>query len=132
MTIKEKENIVFRVMMFFLLFFVLSIVIILRIIMIQTVGYDKYKNLLMKNHFRKNTIKASRGEIYSVDNILLATTIIRYHIYLDLKIINQKIFDKNIDALSDSLNLVFNKSPKTYKQILIEQKKKKSILFTCP
>lgn len=125
MITKEKENIIFKVMIFFILFIVLSIAIILRIIMIQTYSYHKYKSFAMKNNFREATIKADRGNIYSSDNVLLATTIVRNHIFLDLKVIDQKIFDQHINELSDSLSLVFNKKKGIYKEILTQQKKKK-------
>lgn len=131
MIIKEKENIIFKFTIFVILFFLLSIIIVLRIVWIQTVGYQKYKNLIMKNNFRRITLKASRGNVYSIDNVLLATTIIRYNIYLDLKVINQKLFDKYIDLLSELLGFLFSKPKEVYKETLIQQKKKKSILFTC-
>lgn len=125
MIIKEKENIVFKVVTIVILFVLLSIIIVLRIFWIQVVGYKKYHNLVMKNNFRIHNIHALRGNIYSADNILLATTIMRYHIYLDLNIINQKIFDQNIDVLSDLLSSVLDKSKEEYKTNLIQQKKKK-------
>lgn len=126
MIIKEKQNITIKTIFFAVLLLIISIGITLRVIMIQTVNSDKYEKIAIENNFRKKTIKASRGNIYTSDNVLLATTTIRYHIYLDLKTIKQNIFDQKIEILSDSLSKIFGKSRKYYQNKLSKEKKKQN------
>lgn len=126
MVIKEKQSITLKAMIFVLLLVIVSIGIVLRVIIIQTLDYHKYEKLAMQSNFRKYTIKAPRGNIYTSDNVLIATNTIRYHIYLDLKTIKQNIFDKNINILSDSLSKIFKKSKEYYKVKLTKEKIKQN------
>lgn len=124
MIIKKRQNITIKAMIIAVLLGVLSIIILLRVVIIQTVGYHKYKELAMQNNFRKTIVRAPKGNIYTSDNVLLATTTTKYHIYLDLKIIKQSFFEKNIDALADSLGHLLKNSSEYYKNNLKREKKR--------
>lgn len=122
MIIKEKQNITLKTMVFVVAIICIAIAVVVRVMLIQTVNPEKYEKLAMQNNFRKDTIKAPRGNIYTSDGVLLATTTMKYHVYLDLKTINQKFFDENINALSDSLSRIFPESKSYYKEKLIKEK----------
>lgn len=126
MIIKEKQNITLKVMIFVILFIIIGLGIIFRVIIIQTVHYHKYSKLVMQNNFRKNIIQASRGDIYTVDNVLLATNTTKYSIYLDLKTIKKNIFDQNIEKLCDSLSGIFKTNKNYFKNKLLKEYKKKN------
>jgi cell division protein FtsI (penicillin-binding protein 3) len=48
-----------------------------------------------------------RGNIYADDGSLLATSVSKYSIHFDAVTVSQRVFDNNVDALSDSLATLF-------------------------
>lgn len=72
-------------------------------------------------------IEASRGNIYSKDLSLLATSIPEYEIRWDATVSSTPFFKENVGSLSQSLSLLFrDKSPQEYEQFFYEERKKKS------
>ncbi|WP_103327476.1 penicillin-binding protein [Bacteroidetes bacterium endosymbiont of Geopemphigus sp.] len=85
----------------------------------------KYEKFAEATTIRVNPLKAHRGNIYARDGSLLATSIIQYDIYLDLKTIQEKFFKENLSSLSDSLGNLFQKPAiYFYKKLSAERKKK--------
>jgi len=84
-----------------------------RLIYIQTHDTEKYRNLTQVTNFRNEEVQAARGNLYAADGVMLATTITKYDIYLDMKTIRQDLYQKNINVLCDSLQKMFGK-PSSY------------------
>lgn len=85
---------------------------------------------LIEKNYREDTIKAARGNLYAADGAILATTVIKYNIFIDFKIIDSLEYRKNIMALTDSLNKMFGKPRQQYRNILDQQKKKKNQYYS--
>ncbi len=97
--------------------------IIFRIIQIQQTEVEKYKELAEAKNFRQTEVPATRGNIYSSDNVLLATTILRYDVYMDPTVVKQNLWDENIQGLSDSLSKIIAKPSIEIKRKLIKKRK---------
>jgi cell division protein FtsI (penicillin-binding protein 3) len=91
----------------FLLIFAFSVSF--KLLEVQFFKPDQYKKYVQSSTLRKSQIKAKRGNLYSDNGSLIATSITEYDIYLDPYSIKDNLFDENIDALSDSLENLFYK-----------------------
>lgn len=89
----------------------------------------KYKQFAQETTLRVNPLKAHRGNIYARDGSLLATSIIQYDVYIDLKTIDEKLFKDNIHALSDSIGRLFGKPAAGFYKKLSAEKKKENQYF---
>ena len=63
----------------------LLIVFVTRIVILQNTDVDRFKDNYINKNYREATLKAARGNLYAVDGSILATTVMRYNIYLDFK-----------------------------------------------
>ena len=59
------------------------------------------------NLVKNFTIPANKGNVYSSDGSLLATSIPEYTVYFDAVAPSDKNFKENIEGLSDSLSVMF-------------------------
>ena len=100
------------------------VVFIGRIIVLQNTNVEEFKEDIINKNYREATLKAARGNLFASDGSILATTVMRYDIYLDFKTMRDTIFRSNVDALSDSLGKMFDKPSTYFRQRLEEQKKK--------
>ena len=89
------KNIVRRITLFYLLTVVLSISIAGKIVYLQF--FTDLKKIAAKNELTTDTIRASRGNIFSNDMRLLAVSIPEYRIYIDFHAFNSN-FIGNTDA----------------------------------
>ena len=100
---------------------VVFVLIIIQIVNIQTVHKEHYKEIASKRVIKKHTVEARRGNIYAEDGSLLATTVIQYDVSIDPTVSKTKLFNENIDALSDSIYKVFGAPHKDYYGDLISK-----------
>ena len=91
-----------------------------KLVSIQMVQGDKYKQLAMKRTEKLFTIAPNRGNLYSDDGSLLATSVSRYTIHFDAVTVSEKNFTENVDALSTELDAMFAKPNGYYSRILRE------------
>ena len=97
-----------------------------RILVLQNTDVDEIKEDYISKNYREATLKAARGNLYASDGSILATTVMRYDIYLDFKTIKDTVYSNNIGELTDSLSAMFGKPRSYYRQKLDAQKKKKN------
>jgi cell division protein FtsI (penicillin-binding protein 3) len=102
------------------------IVIIGRIIDIQYVQGDKYRKLSVESTVKNDTIFSNRGNVYAADGNLLATSMYKYTIRMDLVAVKSAVFEKNINALSNSLSELLGKPAAYYQQELRTARKRKN------
>ena len=102
------------------------IVIIGRIVNIQYVQGDKYRDLSVASTVKNDTIFSNRGNVYAADGNLLATSMYKYTIRMDLVAIKSAVFEKNIKALSVSLSQLLGNSSSYYQKKLREARKRKN------
>jgi len=93
--------------------FLMALAIVVKITNIQWVEGDSLRKLAKERSIRNFVIPANKGNIYSSDGSLLATSIPNYTIRFDAVAPDSKDFQKNIKPLSDSLAVLFGK-PSSY------------------
>lgn len=96
----------------------LTIGIVFKLTKIQWAEGEYYRNLAEKNTIETFVIPANQGNIYSADGSLLAISIPNYTIRFDAVAPTNENFTQNINALADSLSLMFGKSSSFYKNEL--------------
>jgi len=102
------------------------IVIIGRIINIQYVQGDKYRELSVQSTVKNDTIFSNRGNVYAADGNLLATSMYKYTIRMDLVAVKSSVFEKDIKALSNSLSELLGKPSSYYQKKLRNARKRKN------
>lgn len=105
---------------------VLFVVLIVRVGFIQSVEGAYYRKMSVQRTIKTDTIYANRGNIYATGGNLLATTMSKYTVRLDMVTIENKIFEENINALSDSLSVLFKKPSSYYRNYLRTAKRRKN------
>ena len=90
--------------------FVFAFLVVYKLVDIQFVQGDKYRDLAEKRSVKNVTIPANRGNVYASDGSLLATSIPKYDIRFDALTPSTKTFEKYLKPLSDSLAVYSGKS----------------------
>lgn len=101
-----------------------------RIVILQNTNVQEIKDDYINKNYREATLKAARGNLFASDGSILATTVMRYDIFLDFKTMKDTVYSNNIGALTDSLSKMFGKSRGEFRQKFDEQKKKKNQYYT--
>lgn len=121
-----KSDILWRVGVVFLAFSLFGLAIFFKIIYLDIAKSEELLAKSVSFSYKDIIITPNRGDIKSDDGSLLATTLPKYEIHMDLKTpsITQKIFDSNIDSLAYELSRLFgDKSISKYKQDLTNARK---------
>lgn len=101
-----------------------------RIVILQNTNVQEIKDDYINKNYREATLKAARGNLFASDGSILATTVMRYDIYLDFKTMKDTIYTNNIGALTDSLSKMFGKPRAEFRKKFDEQRKKKNQYYT--
>ncbi len=109
----EDKRISYRIYLVAFAIFVMAILIAVKLTNIQWVEGDYYRQLAHERTVRNFTIPANRGNVYSADGSLLATSIPNYTIRFDALAPKKENFDKYLPALADSLSVMLGK-PSSY------------------
>ena len=99
--------------------------IILRVINLQYVQGDAYRELATELTVRQDTIYANKGNVYAADGNLLATSMSKFNIFMDLVTVKNTIFEENIVSLSNELSKMLGSSSSYYQKKLRTAKNKK-------
>ncbi|AWG20219.1 penicillin-binding protein [Flavobacterium faecale] len=111
----EDKNISYRMYLVAFGIFLMAIAIAVKLTNIQWVEGDYYRKLAKERTVRNFVIPANKGNIYSSDGSLLATSIPNYAIRFDAVAPKAETFEKNVGSLADSLALMLGK-PSSYYQ----------------
>ena len=103
--------------------FVVFVVFLARIIFLQHTNVQNFEDNYINKNYREAKLKAARGNLFASDGSILATTVMRYDVFVDFKTIKDTIYKENIGALTDSLSVMFGKSRAHYREIFDKQKK---------
>jgi cell division protein FtsI (penicillin-binding protein 3) len=114
--VEDNKNIILRVYIVAVVIFLMALAIVFKITNIQWVEGDSLRKLAKERSIRNFVIPANKGNIYSSDGSLLATSIPNYTIRFDAMAPDAKDLKKNIKPLSDSLGVLFNK-PSSFFQL---------------
>ena len=123
----EDKKISYRMYFVAFMFLVMAVLILIKLNNIQWVEGPYYRKLAKERTVKNFTIPANKGNVYSADGSLLATSIPEYSIYFDAVAPSSELFkEKNIQALSDSLSVMFGKSSGHYQAKLQKARANKS------
>lgn len=117
MAVKEKNS-NYRMYLVAFSMFVMAVLVMIKLNNIQWVEGEYYRKLAKERTVRNFTIPANKGNVYSADGSLLATSIPEYTIRVDALSPTEENFSANIKALSDSLTLVLGKTAGYYQKEL--------------
>ena len=113
-----EKKIMFRyyISLTFIVFF--AFVLIGKLLYIQIIEGEYYRKLSEDNTIKNFILEPSRGNIYSDDNSLLATTTPRYEIRWDSKVPSDINFLSNKKDLSIGLSKILGKTTQYYLNVL--------------
>ncbi len=124
-----RTNILLRVYIAFGLILLLSLAVIIQLYNLQFIQGEKWRNMASKSSTKYETIEAIRGNIYSVDGSLLATSVPEYELHMDMvagKIADDEVFFSKVDSLAAALSKLYpDKSTRDYSRLLREARKEK-------
>lgn len=100
--------------------------IVFRVFNIQYIQGEKYKQLSTELTIKQDTIYANKGNVYAADGNLLATSMSKYTIRMDVVAVDTNVFEKNIAALSKELSSMFGKPVSYYENKLRRAKSRKN------
>lgn len=109
--------------------FVFALLVAFKLVSIQLIHGDKYKTLAQERTIKTMPIPANRGNVYSVNGNLLATSIPKYDIRIDAITPSEKTFSKYLKPLSDSLSKYHGKSASHYQRNLRKARTNKNRYF---
>ncbi len=117
MAVSEK-NILNRLYFIAGCMFIFGIAVVFKLLSIQFLQGEKYKALATERVVKDVVIPANRGNVYSVNGNLLATSIPKYDIRFDAVTPSAKTFEKYIKSLSDSLAKYTGESSRKFEKQL--------------
>ena len=111
-----RENIIRKASFLFAFLLILMLGIAGKIIYIQLVDGEKYQDLSEQITEKLDTIYANKGNVYASDGSLLATSMFRYEIRMDVMTVSNKVLQKNLPALSKGLSQLLGNTPEYYRK----------------
>ena len=124
-----RANILLRVYLSFGLIVLFAVAVLVRLGDVQFVEGHKWRAMADSLSTKYVTVEAARGNIYSVDGSLLATSIPEYELRMDTYaggIAEDKVFNSKVDSLGLAMSAYFkDKSAKEYSRYLRSARKDK-------
>ncbi|ARV08006.1 penicillin-binding protein [Polaribacter sp. SA4-10] len=105
---------------------VFLLAVIFRVVNIQYAQGEKYRKLSTELTIKQDTIYANKGNVYAADGNLLATSMSRFTIRMDVVAVNDMVFEKNIVALSKELSKMLGNTSGYYQGKLRTAKKRRN------
>jgi len=117
-----RANILLRVYLSFGLIVLFAVAVLIRLCDVQFVEGHKWRAMADSLSTKYINVEAARGNIYSVDGSLLATSIPEYELRMDMYaggIADNNLFNSKVDSLALRLSQFFkDKTPKEYSRYL--------------
>ena len=82
----------------------------LKLVYIQIIDGDKYKKIGDKRTLKNVVLKPIRGNIYSDDQSILATTVVKYQLNWDSKVVSEILFNKHKKEIAMGMSQILNKN----------------------
>ena len=117
-----RANILLRVYLAFGLIVLFAFAVFFKLCYVQFKQGDKWVAMADSLSIREFSVEATRGNIYSVDGSLLATSVPEYELRMDVfagGIKDDKVFNSKVDSLAMKLSSFFgDKSAKDYSRLI--------------
>ena len=104
----------------------LLLTIVFRVVDIQYFQGDRYRKLAKDLTQKPFTIQANKGNVYAADGSLLATSMTKFTIRMDVMAVKKEVFEKRVRELSKSLSGFLGKSTTYYEKRLRNARKFKN------
>jgi len=114
----EDKHISYRIYLMAFIIFLMACAVTIKLTNIQWVEGDYYRKLAKDRTVKTFVIPANKGNIYSADGSLLATSIPNYTIRFDAVVPKAADFEKNVKPLSDNLSKLLGKPSSAYEALL--------------
>jgi cell division protein FtsI (penicillin-binding protein 3) len=127
-----RKNIILRVYAAFFLLAIVAIAILGRVFQLQNIQGEKWRKLSDSLTTKLVNVAAIRGNIYSSDGSLLATSLPEYELRFDLMAekVTDEIFNSKVDSLAYSLADLFkDKTAADYERKMIAARNHKDRYF---
>jgi cell division protein FtsI (penicillin-binding protein 3) len=126
----RKTELLARAYFVVIVFTMIALVIAYRVIVISVVEGDKWRQKGAAN-VKWINVDADRGNIYSDDESLLATSLQFFEIRLDLNVASEERFMKNLDSLAYALSSTIRPdlTPNKWRQRLLSERKAENGYF---
>ncbi|MFT7900897.1 penicillin-binding protein [Tenacibaculum ascidiaceicola] len=121
-----KKGILNKLYVIVVLMTLFFVVIIFRLFKLQYVEGDRYRKLSEEKTVKNDTIFANRGNVYAADGNLLATSMSKFTIRMDVVAVDSEVFEKNIRGLSEALSDLLGKPASYYQKKLRNAKKRRN------
>lgn len=122
-----KRSILVRVQFSFVIVAIIAFIVILRILFLQVFTTSKYNEIAKETGLRYREKKATRGNIYGEDGVMLATSIPLYKLAFDPTIAPEEVYDKGIMDLCEKLSNFFeDKTPLQYLRLINDARRPES------
>lgn len=127
MKIDPRTDTLMKTYLVYILVLVFGVAIITKIILMQTKDNTELLERAEKREYRVKILEASRGNIFSSDGQLMATSIPLYDVFFDYKAVDSVFFAQNIDSLCRQMADLFPKrNAAQWKNFFAEGKAKKN------
>ena len=115
MKIDSKNDVLWRVFLVYFIVVAVGVLVVLAIVRIQWKDKEELLEKASKRELKVRDEKAHRGNVFSSNGSLLATSVPRYNIFFDPVSVDKKIFDAEVAQLADNLSrMLKNKSKQQY------------------
>lgn len=123
-----RTNILLRVYLAFGLILLFAGAVLFQLCRVQLSQGEKWKAMARNLSTRYRNIEAARGNIFSNDGSLLATSVPEYEVRMDmLAVADDKLFDEKVDSLAQKLSAFFgDKSVREYSRMFRDARKDSS------
>src|SRR6185437_13230994 len=122
-----RTNILIRVYLAFGLVLFFAAAVVIQLCRVQLVQGKKWKAMASSLSTQYQTVEAARGNIFSVDMNLLATSMPEYELHMDMLaagINDDRTFDEKVDSLALKLSQLYpDKTESEYSRMLREARK---------
>ena len=122
----NKRNITLRLYFIGLILITLIISLVFKLIELQFFHGDHYIDISKEREFKREIIPANRGNIYSDEGKLLASSVPKYEIRFDALAPSEKNFKNYIEKLAVELSNFYGKTAEFYINKLIKARSNKN------
>lgn len=125
-----RTNILLRVYIAFGLILLFAFAVVVQLCRVQFVQGEKWKAMAVSMSAQYREVEAARGNIFSVDGSLLATSVPEYELHMDMLaggIAEDSVFNDNVDQLAANLSKMYgDRSTREYSRILRDARREGS------
>ena len=126
-----KQDIIKRVYIIYACLGILALAVIGRIYYVQNVQGERWMKLIQRATLQERIIPANRGNIFSDNGSLLATSLPEYVVGFDPKVAsnskrNERLFKEKVDSMCYQLTTIFtDKNEDYFKNKILKARKEK-------